>query len=210
MSTSSTHIVTCFLFQNDAPDTNIQLEIPVMDKLCDNNSLKTHIRAQLCNIYPGIDMIDLLVPKDDFENILKFNNKEVPSKLPDIVSLNIGFKLKISKDIVEQLSTIYFKITSFFGLTNFSEIENVGCNYATPKDSSGYKYILIPDIPIPVNAFKEALITFFSLFESVSIDFEKSVNNNNEYMKNKKVDYINKEILEQYRLILKEIIITFI
>ena len=183
--------VSCVLLDQNKP-TNIELTATIEAKTYYPPGIERAILAELKKTYPGVESINIYVSKRKLQ-LLSNNN----DNLDDFIEFPEN--LLLTKEISEQLEPLYFKITRIYGLRKFTTISEVECNYENFDGTLSSENILLPDVAIPLNKFKEVFKNYVKLNNEIEDEFE--INVKNEKNDEKPVNTISEENL-------KEIIIT--
>ena len=161
MSSSDRHIITCY-FLGSVPEFYKEIQIEVKDY--DRSQLRSTIKEQLLSIYPGIEQIELFLTGRIYKILFTTNDKEVKDTDKICIS-NTDFQLP--SEHIKNLSEIYIQITNIYGEENFTSIQKVKCNFTTPEGKPSFVNMLLPNVPLPLNIFKEALKNYAQFYGNI-------------------------------------------
>ena len=116
--------------------------------------LSNEIIKELNKKYPGVNMISLY-----FSNFLykKAFGTDLSEKY---IEINDELDLTDNQIVLLQKYPIYFKITNLYGIKKFSKIEEIECTFKTLDNKSSFVNLLLPDVSLPVDRFKQILMDY--------------------------------------------------
>ena len=183
---------------------NIELWLDVSisgsDDGFNTDNLSSAVFVELNKSYPGIKAFDLYLLMDSYNKVFNTNSTSLVSKI------NNPFQKKIIlKENFNFLSSIIIVFTNIYGEEDFTSIHKVKCEFKTSQGKSSFVYMLLPDVSLAVDTFKEALNDYITLSSKIKDDFEISIKNKN----GEQIDNVSISILKDITIILIQKIFTF-
>ena len=134
------------------------------DQEYSTSSIKRDALSAIQKIYPGVEMIDLYLSKEDFDKL----GIKTDSSQSYLCIHKPAFRLSHEQLDALCKATFYFNITSIYGEEDFNTIKRVKCNYTTPAGDEDTIALLLPkssessESSIKKIKFKDAFSHYFN------------------------------------------------
>ena len=205
ITNSKNYSITCALLDG-SPNNNMLLKYPSLN-VGDFSSTTILLRKILIKLkadYPGVNTIKLYLKKDPYHAVFGTERTE------EFVNLLLDTNISEEQKNLLLRYTIYIKITNLYDIEDeyFTSIKKFRCTFKTLDNKSSFVNLLLPDVSLPVDRFKQILMDYMKHMKlSIKIDdrFKLRIEDKN----GKTVDNITGTILKDINITLVDPLNSF-